>query len=497
MYFKCNYMFYVLYVFEIFENVCNVYVYNVIIFGFVGNSLYEQGFMIYLYMRCEGVILDKFIFFCVIKGCLEVLEVKKIYGLLFKFGLELDVFIGSVLVNCFLKFRVMDDVYYVFDELFVRDVVFWNVMINGYVYIGEFKMVLEVFRRMSEDLVLFNNFTVIGVLLVLVMSVDVDNGNAIYGFVIKKGYGFVVVVLNVLIDMYGKCKCMSKVVQVFELMREKDIFLWNTVMGVYEQFGDYYGTIDFFRRMLDLGVRFDFVIVIILFLVCFYLIVLMYVKEIYRYMILYGLWSNGDMKDLDYLFVNNVFMDIYVKFGNMKYVYRVFDLMSIRDVVLWNIMIMGYGMYGYGNEVLYMFDCMCVEYIEFDEVIFVGVLLVCSYVGFVYRGREYLSKMDFVYGLVSVIEYYVCVIDMFGRVGQFDEVYELILIMFVESNVVVWRVFLVLCRFYGNVYFVEFVGKYIFEFEFEYCGNYILMFNIYGVSGWYEEVLDVRLIMRG
>lgn len=458
-------MSYALYVFETSENVRNVYAYNAIISGFVGNSLYEQGFMIYLYMRCEGVTPDKFTFPCAIKGCSEVLEAKKIHGLLFKFGLELDVFIGSALVNCFLKFRAMDDAYHVFDELPVRDVVLWNAMINGYVHIGEFKMALEVFRRMSEDLALPNNFTVTGVLSALAMSADVDNGNAIHGFVIKKGYGSVVAVSNALIDMYGKCKCMSKAVQVFELMREKDIFSWNTVMGVHEQSGDHHGTIDLFRRMLDSGARPDFVTVTTLLPACSHLTALMHVKEIHRYMILHGLWSNGDMKDLDYLLVNNALMDIYVKSGNMKYAYRVFDLMSIRDVASWNIMIMGYGMHGHGNEALYMFDCMCAEHIEPDEVTFVGVLSACSHAGLVYRGREYLSKMDSVYGLAPAIEHYACVIDMLGRAGQLDEAYELILTMPVESNAVAWRAFLASCRLHGNAYLAELAGKHILELE--------------------------------
>ena len=37
----------------------------------------------------------------------------------------------------------------------------------------------------------------------------------------------------------------------------------------------------------------------------------------------------------------------------------VFERMCNKDVASWNIMIMGYGMHGYGNEALEMFPCMC------------------------------------------------------------------------------------------------------------------------------------------
>ena len=51
-------------------------------------------------------------------GCydnVEVLEVRKIHGLLFKLGLELDVFIGTALVNTYLKFRLIVEVQEVFE----------------------------------------------------------------------------------------------------------------------------------------------------------------------------------------------------------------------------------------------------------------------------------------------------------------------------------------------------------------------------------------------
>ena len=61
----------------------------------------EEGFKLYQKMQNEGVIPGKFTFSCAIKASLDVLEIIKIHGLLFKFGLELDVFIGSALVNLF------------------------------------------------------------------------------------------------------------------------------------------------------------------------------------------------------------------------------------------------------------------------------------------------------------------------------------------------------------------------------------------------------------
>ena len=45
---------------------------------------------------------------------MEVLEIRKVHGQLFKLGLDLDVFVGSALVNTCLKFGLMDEAQEVF-----------------------------------------------------------------------------------------------------------------------------------------------------------------------------------------------------------------------------------------------------------------------------------------------------------------------------------------------------------------------------------------------
>ncbi|XLR15817.1 hypothetical protein S83_043755 [Arachis hypogaea] len=92
-------------------------------------------------MRHLGVTPDKYPFSCVIRACVEDLEVKKIHGLLLKFGFELDVFVGSALVNTYMKFGLVMDAHEVFEELPVRDLVLWNSMLNGYVFGGDFEYV--------------------------------------------------------------------------------------------------------------------------------------------------------------------------------------------------------------------------------------------------------------------------------------------------------------------------------------------------------------------
>ncbi|KAA8519542.1 hypothetical protein F0562_013834 [Nyssa sinensis] len=494
MYSKCNRIADALSVFNASTHDQNVFAYNAIIAGFIANELPKPAFEFYCRMRFAGVVPDKFTFPSVTKACsdiLEVLEVRKIHGLLFKFGLEFDLFIGSALVHSYLKFALMEEAQEVFEELPVRDVVLWNAMINGHAQIGQFDMALEVFRGMGEDGVVPSRFTVTGVLSVFSVLGDLNNGKAMHGFVVKMGYDSGVAVLNALIDMYGKCKCVVDALEIFDMMDEKDIVSWNSIICVHEQCGDHDGTLELFDRMLNAGVQPDLVTITTVLPACSHLAALMHGREIHGYMII-----NGLGKDSYDVYVNNAIMDLYAKCGCMREAHLVFDKMSYKDVASWNIMIMGYGMHGFGNDALDMFSRMIEAQLKPDEVTFVGVLSACSHAGIVSQGHEFLAQMQLKYGVVPTIEHYTCVIDMLGRAGQLEEAYKLVSSMPIEANPVVWRAFLAACRLHGNEPLAEVAAQQIFELEPEHCGSYVLMSNVYGAVGRYEEVLEVRDIMR-
>ncbi|XP_028052791.1 pentatricopeptide repeat-containing protein At3g14730-like [Camellia sinensis] len=368
-------------------------------------------------------------------------------------------------------------------------------MINGFAQIGQLGRALEACKKMVEEGVVLSNFTVTGILSIFSMMGDLNNGRAIHGFAMKMGYDSGIAVLNALIDLYGKCKWVEDALKIFEMMPEKDIFSWNSILCVQEQFGDHGGTLRFFDRMLRAGVKPDLVTVTTVLPACTHLAALMHGREIHGYMIINELEKDGDDKDDD-VYVKNAVMDMYVKCGSMREARLVFDMMNYKDVASWNIMIMGYGMHGFGGEALDMFYGMCEAQLRPDEVTFVGVLSACSHVGLVSQGQEFLVQMQSQYGVVPTIEHYTCVIDMLGRAGQLEEAYELVSAMPIEANPVVWRSFLAACRLHGNATLAEVAAQQVCELEPEHSGSYVLMSNIYGAVGRYEEVSEVRYTMK-
>ncbi|XVE88664.1 hypothetical protein DITRI_Ditri19aG0087600 [Diplodiscus trichospermus] len=499
MYSKCNQMTLALSLFETAPQNPNIFSFNAIIYGFITNEEPFKGLKFYRNMRILGIFPDKYTFPCLLKGCcdiMEVLEVRKIHGLAFKLGLHLDLYVGSGLVKCYLKFLFMGDAEKVFNELLVRDVVLWNAMVNGYAQVGQFNEALGVFRKMCLEGVEMTGFTVTGVLSALATIGDAENGRAIHGLIVKLGYSSSIVVSNALIDMYGKCKCVDESLKIFKMIDERDIFSWNSIMFVHEQCGHHDEALRLFGTMLRDGIRPDLITLTTVLPSCTQIAALMHGKEIHGYMIVNGLSKDGNSEDIDDILINNSIMDMYAKCGSMREAHLVFDKMSHKDVASWNILIMGYGMHGYGNEALDVFSLMCESGFRPDDVTFVGVLSACSHAGFVSLGRQILAQMKSRYGVVPTIEHYTCVVDMLGRAGLLEEAYQLALTSATEANAVVWRALLAACRLHGNSDIAEVTAKHVLQSEPEHSGNYVLMSNVYVAAGKYEEVLDVRNMMR-
>lgn len=78
----------------------------------------------------------------------------------------------------------------------------------------------------------------------------------------------------------------------------------------------------------------------IIFFSCVVLLVLVKGKEIYVYFIKNNLVIG--------VVVGSVLVDMYVKCGCFYNVRKVFDQILIRNVIIWNVIIMVYGMYGNG-----------------------------------------------------------------------------------------------------------------------------------------------------
>ncbi|MCD7449693.1 hypothetical protein HAX54_001122 [Datura stramonium] len=93
----------------------------------------------------------------------------------------------------------------------------------------------------------------------------------------------------------------------------------------------------------------------------------------------------------------------------------IFDEMPEKNLVSWTAIIGGYGIHGFGNIAVELFDKMIKTGIQPDGTVFVSVLSACSHAGLTKKGVNYLDLMKREYGLKPCSEHYSCIVDLLGR----------------------------------------------------------------------------------
>ncbi|KAE8709277.1 protein BREAST CANCER SUSCEPTIBILITY 1-like protein [Hibiscus syriacus] len=173
--------------------------------------------------------------------------------------------------------------------------------------------------------------------------------------------------------------------KVFELMSDRDIVAWNSVINGFALNEKPNEALTLFREMLLEGPEPDGYTVLSLLSACAELGALSLGRRVHVYTVKVDL--------IDNLHVNNALLDLYAKCGNIREARSVFDEMKERNAVSWSSMIVGLAVNGFGEEALELFKDMERVGLVPSEVTFVGVLCACSHCGMVDEGEYARAKV--------------------------------------------------------------------------------------------------------
>lgn len=144
----------------------------------------------------------------------------------------------TTMLTCYTKHGKLREARSLFDEMEVggsdRDVVCWNVMIDGYASNGFPNESLLLFRKMLVEKVRPNEITLVAVLSSCGQLGTLDSGRWVHSYIEneKNGLGVEVRVGTALVDMYCKCASLEDARKVFEKIDGKDVVAWNSmIMG--------------------------------------------------------------------------------------------------------------------------------------------------------------------------------------------------------------------------------------------------------------------------
>lgn len=272
----------------------NVFLYNAMIRAYTHNHVYGLAVDVYKQMlrdlRAENPILpDKFTFPFLIKSCGGLMCYflgKQVHAHVCKFGPKSHSITENALIDMYTKCDDLIEAQRVFEQMTERDVISWNGLISGHVRLGQMKKAkslfekmpyktivswtvlisgyshmgcyadaLDVFRQMQRAGFEPDDISIVSVLPACAQLGALELGKWIHMYCDRNGFLRKTCICNALIEMYAKCGCIDQARQLFELMLDKDVISWSTMIGGLANHGKAREAIQLFQEMLRANVE--------------------------------------------------------------------------------------------------------------------------------------------------------------------------------------------------------------------------------------------------
>ncbi|KAK9146522.1 hypothetical protein Sjap_006425 [Stephania japonica] len=226
----------------------------------------EEGLRLFAKMREAGVMPDHVALAIAVSGCSQLggLDTGRlVHGFICKSGVQIDDYVSNELIGMYGECGSLDDACRLFcetsssrnvvvwnnmihqcakneeldlacelfNEVEFRDVVTWNTMLGGLVRVGRCKEALELFHEMEEcSGVEPNRLTMLSTLSACASLGALDVGTWLHAYIEKKSLNSDGSLDSSLIDMYSKCGCISKAIQVFDKVPVRDVISWTSLI---------------------------------------------------------------------------------------------------------------------------------------------------------------------------------------------------------------------------------------------------------------------------
>lgn len=437
------------------------------------------------------------------------------------------------------------------------DIVTWNCLLSGHSLHGSYKEVLNILQRMQGVGLRLNSGSITSVIKAVIKLGFTNMGKEIHGYVLRNVLDNDVYVGTSLLDMYVKNNCLTNARVVFNNMKNRNIFAWNSLISGYSYKGLFEDAEKLLSQMIKEGIKPDLVtwnclvsgysmwgcskeaLAVIHRIRSFGLTpnVVSWTAlisgcsqndsyrdsfEFFIQMLEEGIKPNSatissllrtcaglsllqkgeeihciSMKDgfTEDVYVSTALIDMYSKSGKLKNAHKVFKKIQNKTLASWNCMIMGFAIYGFGREVISLFYEMCGVGVQPDSITFTAILSGCKNAGLVDEGWKYFDGMSMYYNIIPTIEHYSCMVDLLGRAGYLDEARDFIRNMPLKPDATIWGALLGSCKIHNNIEYAEFAAKKLFELEPHNSANYVLMMNLYAISNRWEDVERVKDLM--
>ncbi|KAL8504983.1 hypothetical protein ACS0TY_016255 [Phlomoides rotata] len=469
----------------------NVVLWNVMLvaYGQIGDL--QESLNIYSQMQVEGLKPNEYTYPSILRTCTSVGAVdlgEQVHTQVIKSGFQPNVYVCSVLIDMYAKHGKLDTALKIFRRLNEDDIVSWTAMIAGFAQHDMFAEALRLFEEMQERGIQSDNVGLASAISACAGIQALNQGRQIHSQSIVSGYTSDISVGNALVCLYARCGCVLEAQLAFEKMYSRDNITWNGLISGFAQSGKSEEALKEFSQMIQAGEEANMFTYGSAVSAAANLTNVKLGKQIHARTLKTG--YNSEIE------VCNVLITLYAKCGCLDCARRVFNEMPQKNEVSWNALITGYSQHGYGRQAIELFEDMKMLQLMPNRITFLGVLSACSHVGLVEEGLSYFQSMSEHYGLVPKPQHYSCVVDILGRAGQLSRARAFMQSMPIEPDAMIWRTLLAACTVHKNTDIGEVAAKNLVELEPKDSATYVLMSNMYAVTGKWDDRDRVRRLMK-
>ncbi|KAK7280604.1 hypothetical protein RJT34_25669 [Clitoria ternatea] len=391
-----------------------------------------QGALIHLYAKCDSLSCARAIFDAAPSPHLDNVSCTALISGYLQLGLPQealhifdkmrntaggccpDLVTLVTVLNAYMTLGRLDEACHLFQQIPIptRNVVAWNVMISGHAKTGHYDQALTFFHQMRNHGVNPSRSTLASVLSAVASSAALDSGLRVHALAIKQGFDSSIYVGSSLINMYGKCEMLDAANQVFLVVSQKNIVVWNTMLGVYAQNGYLTNTMELFLDMMTCGIDPDEFTYTSVLSSCACSEYLEMGRQLHSTIIKKRFTSN--------ICVNNALIDMYAKAGALKDARKQFEHMTHRDDISWNAIIVGYVQEEEETDAFSMFRRMNLHGIVPDEVSLASILSACGNVKILEAGMQF-HCLSLKLGLETNLFAGSSLIDMYSKCGAIED----------------------------------------------------------------------------
>ncbi|KAG0576133.1 hypothetical protein KC19_5G058200 [Ceratodon purpureus] len=232
----------------------DIVTWNVMIAGAAQNGYFDEAFEFFEAMREAGLKPDKVTYVSVLNACSSLEQGRILHLDIVEAGFELDLRVGTALVNMFSKCGSLKDALHTFDKLPQRNVFSWTSVIAACAQVGKTEKALEFYEKMLEEGIVADKLTYTTILRVCATLGDLKKGREVHDRIVKSGITSDLIMESTLIDMYAKCGRVEDAHQLLENMNERDVVSFTAVVSGYVQQGQFREALIVFHKMQREGV---------------------------------------------------------------------------------------------------------------------------------------------------------------------------------------------------------------------------------------------------